>query len=65
MKIRKENQTFSLENLIFTDETQHQNETGKLKSSSFLVNQNLWPIPTLEESYDAKSYHSIENNIYP
>jgi N-dimethylarginine dimethylaminohydrolase len=25
----------------------------------------MGPVPTLEESYDAKSYYSIEHNVYP
>ena len=41
------------------------NETGKLKSVVLGQPKSMGPIPTLEESYDAKSYHSIENNIYP
>ncbi|ADQ82038.1 dimethylarginine dimethylaminohydrolase family protein [Riemerella anatipestifer] len=41
------------------------NETGKLKSVVLGQPHSNGPIPTLEESYDAKSYHSIENNIYP
>ena len=41
------------------------NETGKLKSVVLGQPKSMGPIPTLEESYDAKSYHSIEYNIYP
>ncbi len=41
------------------------NETGKLKSVVLGQPQSLGHLPTLEESYDAKSYHSILNNIYP
>ncbi|MDR7807118.1 arginine deiminase family protein [Riemerella anatipestifer] len=41
------------------------NETGKLKSVVLGQPHSNGPIPTLEESYDAKSYHSIENSIYP
>ena len=41
------------------------NETGKLKSVVLGQPKSMGPIPTLEESYDAKSYHSIEHNIYP
>lgn len=41
------------------------NETGKLKSVVLGQPRSMGPIPTLEESYDAKSYHSIEHNIYP
>ena len=41
------------------------NETGRLKSVVLGQPKSNGPIPTLEESYDAKSYHSIENGIYP
>lgn len=41
------------------------NETGKLKSVVLGQPKSNGVAPTLEESYDAKSYHSIENNIYP
>ena len=41
------------------------NETGRLKSVVLGQPKSMGPIPTLEESYDAKSYHSIEHNIYP
>ena len=41
------------------------NETGKLKSVVLGQPKSMGSIPTLEESYDAKSYHSIEHNIYP
>ena len=41
------------------------NETGRLKSVVLGQPKSMGPIPTLEESYDAKSYHSIKHNIYP
>lgn len=41
------------------------NETGKLKSVVLGQPNSVGPVPTLEESYDAKSYYSIQNNIYP
>lgn len=41
------------------------NETGRLKSVVLGQPLSMGAMPTLEESYDAKSYHSIENNIYP
>jgi len=41
------------------------NETAKLKSVVLGQPKSNGPVPTLEESYDAKSYHTIENNIYP
>ncbi len=41
------------------------NETGKLKSVVLGQPASLGPTPQLEESYDAKSYHSIQNGIYP
>ncbi|MDO4762926.1 MAG: arginine deiminase family protein [Flavobacteriaceae bacterium] len=41
------------------------NETGKLKSVVLGQPLSMGATPTLEESYDAKSYHSIENNFYP
>lgn len=41
------------------------NETGTLKSVVLGQPQSNGPVPTLEESYDAKSYYTIEHNIYP
>lgn len=41
------------------------NETGRLKSVVLGQPNSIGAVPTLEESYDAKSYYSIENNIYP
>ena len=41
------------------------NETGRLKSVVLGQPKSIGPVPTLEESYDAKSYYSIENGIYP
>lgn len=41
------------------------NETGKLKSVVLGQPQSNGPIPTLEESYDAKSYDTIQKGIYP
>ena len=40
------------------------NETGRLKSVVLGQPKSIGPVPTLEESYDAKSYYSIENGIY-
>jgi N-dimethylarginine dimethylaminohydrolase len=41
------------------------NETGKLKSVVLGQPKSMGTVPALEESYDAKSYYSIEHNIYP
>lgn len=41
------------------------NETGKLKSVVLGQPKSIGPIPTLAESYDAKSYYSIAHNTYP
>lgn len=41
------------------------NETGRLKSVVLGQPNSIGGTPTLEESYDAKSYYSIEHNIYP
>ena len=41
------------------------NETNRLKSVVLGQPISMGAVPTLEESYDAKSYHTIENNIYP
>lgn len=41
------------------------NETGRLKSVVLGQPNSMGAVPTLEESYDAKSYHSIQHNIYP
>ncbi len=41
------------------------NETGRLKSVVLGQPKSNGPVPTLEDSYDAKSYYTIQNNIYP
>lgn len=41
------------------------NETGRLRSVVLGQPQSMGADPTLEESYDAKSYHTIQNNMYP
>ena len=41
------------------------NETGTLKSVVLGQPNSIGGIPKLEESYDAKSYNSIQKNIYP
>ncbi|WP_315054428.1 arginine deiminase family protein [Chryseobacterium indoltheticum] len=41
------------------------NETGRLKSVVLGQPNSMGGIPTLEESYDAKSYYTIEHNMYP
>lgn len=41
------------------------NETAKLKSVVLGQPNSNGPVPTLEESYDAKSYQTIKNNDYP
>lgn len=41
------------------------NETGRLKSVVLGQPKSMGHVPALEESYDAKSYYSIEHNIYP
>ncbi|AZB30971.1 dimethylarginine dimethylaminohydrolase family protein [Chryseobacterium balustinum] len=41
------------------------NETGRLKSVVLGQPNSMGGIPTLEESYDAKSYYTIEHNSYP
>ncbi|MBS1572965.1 MAG: amidinotransferase [Bacteroidetes bacterium] len=41
------------------------NETGKLKSVVLGQPKSMGPNPTLEESYDAKSYHTIAHDSYP
>ena len=41
------------------------NETGTLKSVVLGQPKSLGAVPTIEESYDAKSYHSVLNGIYP
>ena len=41
------------------------NETSRLRSVVLGQPVSMGAIPTLEESYDAKSYHSIQNGIYP
>ena len=42
-----------------------QNETGKLKSVVLGLPDSMGGPHTLEDSYDAKSYHSLQNDIYP
>lgn len=41
------------------------NETAKLKSVVLGQPKSMGSIPTLEESYDAKSYHTILHDVYP
>lgn len=41
------------------------NETGKLKSVVLGQPNSMGPDPTLEEAYDAKSYHTIQQGVYP
>lgn len=41
------------------------NETDRLRSVVLGQPKSMGYVPTLEESYDAKSYYSIEHNIYP
>ncbi|WP_300674430.1 arginine deiminase family protein [Soonwooa sp.] len=41
------------------------NETGVLKSVVLGQPNSIGGVPKLEESYDAKSYNTILNNIYP
>lgn len=41
------------------------NETGRLKSVVLGQPRSMGTIPTLEESYDAKSYNTIQKGIYP
>ncbi len=41
------------------------NETGLLKSVVLGQPKSLGAVPTLEESYDAKSYHTIQQGNYP
>lgn len=41
------------------------NETGRLRSVVLGQPNSMGGIPTLEESYDAKSYYTIEHNRYP
>ena len=39
------------------------NETGTLKSVVLGQPNSIGTVPKLEESYDAKSYNSIQNNF--
>ena len=41
------------------------NETGRLKSVVLGQPVSMGADPTLEESYDAKSYHTIQHGVYP
>lgn len=41
------------------------NETGRLKSVVLGQPNSNGPVPTLEESYDAKSYYTIQQGNYP
>ncbi len=41
------------------------NETGRLKSVVLGQPVSMGSDPTLEESYDAKSYHTIQQGVYP
>jgi N-dimethylarginine dimethylaminohydrolase len=41
------------------------NETGRLKSVVLGQPKSMGAVPTLEESYDAKSYHTLTHDTYP
>ena len=41
------------------------NETGRLRSVVLGQPKSMGAVPTLEESYDAKSYHTIAHDTYP
>ncbi|MGC4128791.1 MAG: arginine deiminase family protein [Bergeyella sp.] len=41
------------------------NETGTLKSVVLGLPKSMGDVPGIEESYDAKSYHTIQNGVYP
>lgn len=41
------------------------NETSRLKSVVLGMPNSMGPAHSLEDSYDAKSYHSLQNDIYP
>lgn len=41
------------------------NETDRLKSVVLGQPVSMGAVPTLEESYDAKSYHTIQHGVYP
>lgn len=41
------------------------NETDRLKAVVLGVGDSNGPVPTLEESYDAKSYHTLQKGVYP
>ena len=41
------------------------NETGKLKSVVLGQPKSMGGVPTLEESYDAKSYYTLQHGNYP
>lgn len=41
------------------------NETGRLRSVVLGQPNSMGGVPTLDESYDAKSYYTIEHNNYP
>ena len=41
------------------------NETSTLKSVVLGMPNSLGAVPSLEDSYDAKSHHSLQNGIYP
>lgn len=42
-----------------------QNETARLKAVVLGRPESIGATPMLAETYDAKSYHAVENNIYP
>lgn len=41
------------------------NETGRLKSVVLGQPKSMGAVPTLEESYDGKSYYTLVNDVYP
>ena len=41
------------------------NETARLRAVVLGLPDSLGPIPTLQETYDAKSYEAVSRGIYP
>ena len=41
------------------------NETARLRAVVLGLPQSNGPVPTLEQTYDSKSYESVKNGVYP
>ena len=65
VKIKVNSRLYIKSNQRYRMKLNIKNETGRLKSVVLGQPNSLGAVPTLEESYDAKSYDTIQKGIYP